>query len=407
MAVRLYRNTQLTLPGFKPAPFHGLKTAREKLKALDGELCDVATRSTRGRLHNAFKEDVLRTPFERDAQRTAASILFQRLKDKTQAFPLPVDPSIRNRFTHTIEVARLARSMATILRLNPDLSEAGGLVHDLGHSPFGHAGEAVLNRIRQRELGLFHKHNIQGLILVDDLFRNEDTGEALDPTFETRDAGICHLGETSEKEIIPWGAFEGEAPKEISLAQLKKGDVEVLEEHREFFPSTLEGCVVRFADRFSSVARDPEDAVRHGIITWKSIPGICQKTFKAKNGEVSASSIIKALVKSLILNSWDPTHHTIYSIRLGDQESNALNALYDFNMKNIYRHPRVIKEFLFFVPYIIETLYLNYTTDPDNPHKAIMAPQKAINHISYMTDNEAMDEMDRIKNTKFELKPIV
>jgi dGTPase len=409
MSVRIYRRlpVQTYFPGLEPDTLRGLKLAREKLKVLDGELCDVATRDTRGRLHNAFEEDDLRTPFERDVQRAEASLIFLRETGKTQVFPMPNDLAVRNRYTHSREVARLSRSMATTLRLNPDLAEAMGLGHDLGHSPFGHAGEAVLNRIRHRVLGLFHKHNIQSLILIDDIYTNRDSGMPIDPTFETRDGVICHLGETKEREIIPWGGLEGEAPKDLSLEELKKGNVKVLEDHRMFFPSTLEGCVVRFADRFSSVARDPEDAVRHKIITWESLPEICLKVFRGKNGSVNASSIIKTLVESLVENSWDETHHTIYSLKLGDRESEALNALYDFNMEKIYRHPRVIDEFLGFIPYIIEGIFLNYTIDADNPRGKIMSPQEAINAISYMTDKEAVDEIRRIKNSKFDLKPIV
>lgn len=411
MTVHLYRQmpVQLEIPGFgmNAARMSGLNLGPEKQRYLDGELCDVAVRETRGRLHGKLQEDELRTPFERDTQRISTSEIFQRTIGKTQVFPLPMDPTVRNRMTHAMEVARISRSIAIFLRLNPDLAEAIGYAHDVGHSPFGHAGEAVLDRIRQRMLGLYHKHNIQGLITIDDLYRNRDSGEPIDATFETRDGIVCHLGETSESEIIPWGAYKGEEPKSLDLAVLKRGDIKVLEEHRISFPSTLEGCVVRLSDRISSVARDPEDAVKHGIISWSDLPELCQKVFRNHDGQLNASSIIKTLVRSVILNSWDPTHHTIYSIRVGDRESRALNELYAFNFDKIYRHPTVTANFLYFVPYIVEILYLDYTISDDNPLHRKMSPQEAIDHISYMTDREAITEMERVKKTKFKLDPIV
>ncbi len=392
---------QLTLPGFKPNPMVGLKLTRDKLNILDGEMCDVATRHTRGRLHNILEEDYLRTPFERDVQRIRASELFFRTKDKTQVFPLPIDPAIRNRFTHSIEVAGLSESICQILRLNPDLAKAQGLTHDVGHSPFGHAGERILDAIRQKELKLYHKHNIFGLILIDDLYRSKDTGQPLDLTFETRDGMLCHLGETTEREIIPYGALPNEPPKDPSLKELKRGNVRILEEHRVFFPATLEGGVTRFADRIAAVARDVEDAVRHEIIKWKDLPDLCQKVFADGHEHVHSSSIIKALVESLIYNSWNPTHHTIYSLKFGDREADALNKLYDFNSERIYHHPDVRDKFLYFVPYIMHNLYLDYTLDRG------MSVQEAINAIAYLTDREAIAGIERIKKSKFELKPIV
>lgn len=398
---------QLSLPGI-PAPRghypRGLALARERAMFLDDTMCDVATRRTRGRLHGSVEEDELRTAFERDWQRAASSELFLRERNKTQVFPLAIDPAVRNRLSHSFEVANLSECLAAYLRLNPDLARAIGLAHDVGHSPFGHAGEKVLDAIRQRELGLFHKHNIFSLTLIDEIFRKADTGEYLDLTFETRDGIICHLGETSEQEIIPWGALPAEPPKDLSLAGLKKGDVERLEDHRVFYPSTLEGAVVRFADRISSVARDPEDAVKHNIIQWQDLPDLSRKVFAGKDGQVNASTIIKTLVQSLVENSWNETHQTIYSIKLGDIESQALNELYAFNFDRIYRHARVTDEFLSFAPFVVHTLFLNLTLEQQGE---TLSAQEAINRIAYMTDREAMSEIEKIKRSKFELRPIV
>ncbi len=412
MAIRFYAErppAQLCFPGYKTNPLNGLNLAKNQMLVLDGEMCDVAARTTRGRINCDFREDELRSPFQRDAQRIGSSGLFFRLKDKTQVFPLPMDPTMRNRFTHSIDLANLAESAAIILRLNPFLARAGGLAHDVGHSPFGHAGEAVLDELRRRDLGLYHKHNLIGAYFLMEYYKNPINGERLGATHETIDAVACHLGETKEQEIIPYGALPGERehPKSLNLAELLKGNVRRLEDYRIFFPSTLEGCLVRMFDRVTSVARDPEDAVQKGMMEWKQIPEIAKKVFSDEDGNVHASSIIKRLMRSIIENSWDPTHHTIYSIKIGDKESAAMNALYDFNMGRIYRHPRMIKEFLHFVPYIIHNLYLDYTLNTHDPQDLPMDQQVAIYRIAYMTDKEAMDEMKRIKENEFEIKPLV
>ena len=401
---------QLDLPGLmKSRPLRGLLLTEEKEELLKNQVCSAATITTRGRLHGVVTEDVLRTPFERDIQRIRSSELLERLSHKTQCFPLPIDPNVRNRYTHSNENGGLSHDIARIVRLNPYLAQAGGLVHDVGHSPFGHAGEDTLDAIRRENFGLFHKHNIFGLILVDDIYRKrktgkpDDPGEPLDLTFETRDALVCHLGEIQENKLTPYGALDCEPPKELDLASLKRGDVEKLELDRRFYPSTYEGCFVRFADRIISVSRDPEDAVKHGIISWDDIPQICKDVFKRPDGKVDASSIIKTLVWSLIANSWDETHMTVKVIRFGDREFEAMKALYDFNYERIYRHPRVIKEFLYFVEPIIRNLYLDYTLDREHP----ILPQEAIDKIAYMTDREAMAEMNRIKSSKLEIRPII
>ncbi|HTY13192.1 MAG TPA: HD domain-containing protein [Candidatus Omnitrophota bacterium] len=402
MPVRLYAErlpVQLGFSWYRANPRDGLFDSKEQMKVLDDQMCDVATRTTRGRLHGSVSEDELRIPFVRDIQRVKTSVLFQRGNQKTQVFPYPKDPSVKNRMTHQYEVGEIAWSLATHLRLNPYLARAGALPHDVGHAPFGHAGEAVLDRMRRETYGLYFKHNIQSLVVIDDIFRNCDTGQLLDLTFEVRDTVVCHLGETSETEVVPYGALPDERanPKPLDLAELKRGDKVRLEDHRIFYPCTLEGCLVRVSDRISSVARDPEDAVRHNLISWASIPQIAKDVFRDGYGNVNASSIIKTLITSVIENSWDPYHHTIYSIKFGDREARAMKALYNFNFEQIYRHPTLVRDFLGFVPHYIETLYHHYTACDDNPLKRPMTPQEAIDVIAYMTDREVMEEMLRLK----------
>lgn len=170
-----------------------------------------------------------RTDFQRDRDRIIHSKAFRRLMHKTQVFLAPEDDHFRTRLTHTIEVSQISRSIASILRLNEDLTEAIALGHDLGHTPFGHSGESVLNEIHP---GGF-MHNVQSLRTVDKLeVTSRRTG--LNLTYEVRDGILNHRG-------------------------IDK-------------PSTLEGQVVSLSDRIAYVNHDIDDAIRSGIISQEDLP---------------------------------------------------------------------------------------------------------------------------------------
>lgn len=169
----------------------------------------------------------LRTCFQRDVDRIVYSKAFRRLKHKTQVFLEPEGDHYRTRMTHTLEVTRIARTIARALNLNEDLTEAIGLGHDLGHTPFGHAGERVLNEIMPEGF----QHNVQSLRVVDVL---ELEGDGLNLTQEVREGILCHTGSVKAK--------------------------------------TLEGQILWFADRIAYINHDIEDAMRGGIIYPTDIP---------------------------------------------------------------------------------------------------------------------------------------
>ncbi len=175
------------------------------------------------------EECVVRTVFQRDRDRIIHSKSYRRLKHKTQVFIIPEDDHYRTRLTHTMEVAQIARTVARALRLNEDLAEAVALGHDLGHTPFGHAGEKALNQVFKPGF----KHNEQSLRVVDYL----EGGRGLNLTWEVRDGILNHTG-----------------PK---------------------IPSTLEGQIVRIADRVAYINHDIDDAIRGGVITAGQIPAEC------------------------------------------------------------------------------------------------------------------------------------
>jgi dGTPase len=190
----------------------------------------IRSYETRGRIREE-EPCRLRTPFQRDRDRIVHSKAFRRLRHKTQVFIDPEGDHFRTRLTHTIETAGIARGVARALRLNEDLVEAVGLGHDLGHPPFGHAGEEALDEILRERAGLRFRHNEHSLRVVDRLERD---GRGLNLTWEVRDGILKHTG-----------------PVE---------------------PETLEGRIVRIVDRVAYINHDIDDAIRAGVLQPAHLP---------------------------------------------------------------------------------------------------------------------------------------
>jgi len=246
------------------------------------------------------KECEIRTCFERDRDRIIHSKAFRRLKHKTQVFLAPKGDHYRTRLTHTLEVAQIARTIAKALKLNEDLTEAIALGHDLGHTPFGHAGEEVLNELLPEGF----KHNEQSLRVVDVL---EKDGKGLNLTLEVRDGILNH----------------------------SKGRGPILCEKDK--PLTLEAEVVKISDVIAYVNHDIDDAIRAGLITIDDLPEIVKKRLG-----VSHSERISTLVKSVILTTKEANEKTIL---MDDKSLEALTILRDFLFEKIYFSPVVRKEF--------------------------------------------------------------
>jgi dGTPase len=190
----------------------------------------VRSYETRGRGHEE-SPCLLRTPFQRDRDRIVHSKAFRRLMHKTQVFVAPEGDHFRTRLTHTLETAGISRGVARALRLNEDLVEAIGLGHDLGHPPFGHAGEDALDTAVRKCCGRRFRHNEQSLRVVDVLERD---GRGLNLTEEVRDGILNHTGPTA--------------------------------------PLTLEGRVVKLVDRVAYINHDIDDAVRAGVLSPEELP---------------------------------------------------------------------------------------------------------------------------------------
>jgi dGTPase len=218
------------------------KTIREELEEREKKtLSPFATLSSKTRGRQVYEEECpLRPAFQHDRDRIIHSKSFRRLKHKTQVFLIPMGDHYRTRLTHALEVSQIGRTISKALGLNEDLTEAISLGHDLGHTPFGHAGEDTLNEIVP---GGFN-HADQSLRVVDLL---EKDGKGLNLTFEVRDGILKHT----------------------------KGKGEILCEDPEAMAFTLEGQVVRIADIIAYINHDIDDAIRGEVISQNDIPGDC------------------------------------------------------------------------------------------------------------------------------------
>ncbi|HLB25820.1 MAG TPA: deoxyguanosinetriphosphate triphosphohydrolase [Nitrospirota bacterium] len=257
---------------------------------------------SRGRL-TPEKEGIIRTAYQHDRDRILHSKSFRRLKHKTQVFLAPEGDHYRTRLTHTLEVSQIARTIARALRLNEDLTEAVALGHDLGHTPFGHAGEAVLNRIHK---GGFN-HYEQSLRVVDVL---EKKGRGLNLTYEVRDGILRH----------------------------SKGKGLVFPEGGRGRAETLEGQVVRVADSIAYANHDLDDAVRAGVIKYPDVP----KDIISVLGGTHARRI-DTMVKDVIFSSLEKE---LAGIRMGETVSRATEDLRAFLFKNVYEGQRTHGEFM-------------------------------------------------------------
>ena len=278
---------------------------------LEEHLGPYATRSadSRGRAR-PIELDATRTPFLRDATRILHSREFRRLKHKTQVFLSPENDHICTRMEHVLHVASIAGVVARCLSLNPDLTEAIALGHDLGHGPFGHSGEKKLDELAGPIGGFVHE--VHALRVVD---RLAGGGRGLNLSWEVRDGIVCHCGERFDQVVRP-------EPKDYPLESMKKlGPM----------PSTLEGCVVRMVDRVAYCGRDMEDAITVGLITLDEVPAPARDVLGSTNGE-----IISSLVEDIVRESRGRNE-----IALSDGVFEALTTLIEFNYSHIYLHPEV------------------------------------------------------------------
>ncbi len=262
---------------------------REKREALETiMICSRGVRSVESKGREVPEEPcVLRTCFQRDVDRIIHCKSFRRLKHKTQVFLQPEGDHYRTRLTHTLEVARIARTIARALELNEDLTEAISLGHDLGHTPFGHAGERALNELMHDEGGF--RHYEQSLRVVDCL---EKEGFGLNLTWEVRNGILRHTCDP--------------------------------------LAATLEGQAVRLADRVAYINHDVDDAIRAGIIEETDVP---ESIIKILGGRHSVR--IDRITQDIVFTSLESDR-----ISMSPVISKAVGQFHDFLYENVYRNPK-------------------------------------------------------------------
>lgn len=279
------------------------------------------------RFHPQKKD--FRTDYFRDIDKIIYSLSYIRYVDKTQVFSNNENDMISKRISHVQMVSKIARTIGRALNLNEDLIEAASLGHDLGHVPFGHEGEKILNEISLRYNEGFFAHNVQS---VRTLMNIENKGLGNNITLQVLDAILCHNGEMVQNIYKP-----EEKTKEIFLKEYNESykNKDIL---KKIKPMTLEGCVVRISDVVAYIGKDIEDAIRLGIIKKEEIPTNITTTLGNSNSE-----IVNTIVNDIVLNSIDKNY-----IKLSENVFIALKELIEFNYKKIYAKANTKEELQMF-----------------------------------------------------------
>jgi dGTPase len=324
-----------TAPGRVAAAFAARQQAWE-----EEHLSPLAARSDPARRQVPEPDCGLRTPLQRDRDRIVHSKAFRRLKHKTQVFVSPEGDHYRTRLTHTLEVTQVSRTVARALALNEDLTEAIGLGHDLGHPPFGHIGEAVLDACMAARFGAGFRHYEHSLRVVDVL---EKDGRGLNLSDDVRDGILGHSGRADP-------------------------------------PRTLEGNIVRIVDRIAYINHDIDDAIRAGVLREADLP----RDAIAVLGD-TGSHRIDALVHDLVEHSADAG-----AIVQGDEAGAAMDELRSFMFDRVYLGGRQRGEHVK-IDRLLHTLFDHYAEDPSRLPDGGGVPgadlgQRIIDYVAGMTD---------------------
>jgi len=314
-------------------------TIREMLEQREfNYLSDIATKSanSKGRKIEEKKCD-LRTDFQRDRDRILHSKAFRRLKHKTQVFLSPFDDHFRTRLTHTLEVSQIGRTIARSLSLNEDLVEAISLGHDLGHTPFGHCGESVLNELLE---GGFH-HNIQSVRVVETL-------EHLNLCKETIDGIRTHT----------WG----------------------------FKPTTPEGKVVQLADKIAYINHDIEDSIRAGVISESDLPKDCIEYFSSNQ-----SKRLNKMISEIVKNSLGKTE-----ISMSEEAWAYTTKLREWMFENVYNDECIAKLEEIKARRVIRELFYHYCNLLEPICEKSKITRVVADYISGMTDRYAVERFKEI-----------
>jgi len=337
---------------------------RQRLEEREESFSPYAAKSRYARRERPEEPCPMRTAFQRDRDRIVHSKAFRRLKHKTQVFIAPLGDHYVTRLTHTLEVSQIARTIARALNLNEDLAEAISLGHDLGHTPFGHVGEEVLNEI----CGEGFRHNEQSLRVVDLL---EKGGQGLNLTWEVREGILKHSKTGADIMGEEWGVVD-----------------------------TLEAQVCKIADIIAYINHDIGDAVRAGIITEEDLP----RQAIALLGP-SHSRRINALVSDAVESSWAATGAGSQEkpvINMSPQVVEAANSLRQFLFERVYGRAREEAER---AREVVLVLFQHFMEHPEKlPQEYTLrggsVERKVVDYTAGMTDNYALRLVDEVSPMK-------
>ena len=347
------------------------------------------------RLKEEHSDDI-RTSFFRDIDRIVYSLSYTRYMDKTQVFSFNDNDNISKRMTHVQMVSKIARTIGRALNLNEDLIEASALGHDLGHVPFGHIGERILNEISLNNNCGYFNHNIQS---VRTLMILEDNGKGKNITYQVLDAIMCHNGELELDEYKPKKKTIDDFLSEYERSYSEKELI------KQLVPTTLEGCVVRISDIIAYIGRDIEDAIRMNLITIDEIPKSITKVLGTTNRE-----IINTIIMDILNNSIDHNY-----LKVSPEIFNAIKELKKFNYEHIYDKANT-KEEIEHYKEIFNTVFNKYLEDLNNNNsnsrintiflndmteeykKNNSNARKVIDYIAGMTDDYIESEYNKIIN---------
>ena len=361
-----------------------MERIKENLRKHNYNLSAFATKDDDAIRLYPIKEDI-RPPFFRDIDKVLYSLSYFKYIDKTQVFSFEDNDMISKRMTHVQLVSKIARTIGRGLNLNEDLIEAASLGHDLGHVPFGHTGEKILNKISLDNNEGYFYHNVQS---VRTLMSIENCGNGSNVTIQVLDAILCHNGEKLQQRYVPKSKTKEEFLYEYNKCYKDKEVAENL------LPMTLEGCVVRISDVIAYIGRDIEDAVRLNKIAIDDIPRDITKVLGKNN-----SDIINTIVMDIIENSFNNNY-----IVMSKKVYVALQKLIDFNYKHVYLKANTKeriddienmfkKLFKLYLEQVenkktnadIYTLFLNSMSDKYN--NSTTSVRKVLDFISGMTDS--------------------
>lgn len=341
-------------------------------------------------------EDSFRTPFFRDIDRIIYSLSYTRYMDKTQVFSFNDNDNISKRMTHVQMVSKIARTIGRALGLNEDLIEASALGHDLGHVPFGHAGEKILNEISLRCGEGYFNHNIQS---IRTLMTLENNGKGSNVTLQVLDAIMCHNGELELQKYHPEAKTLEQFLNQYENSYKDKDVV------KRLVPMTLEGCVVRVSDIIAYIGRDIEDAVRLGKIKINEIPDSITNVLGVNNRE-----IINTIIYDILEHSIDKNY-----LAMSDEVFEAIKNLKQFNYDYIYAYANS-KETIEFYEKVFNKVFDSCLEDikmkrKDRPiYKIFLAgmtdeymnetsdERKVIDYIAGMTDDFILKEYNLIED---------